>query len=64
VQENTDADRVRALTDKLDPGVGFYVVALAVGLLWPIAAVILYLVIAVYLFLPPRLFRRRRRRRT
>jgi len=64
VRGDTDPDRVRDLTDKLNPGVGFYVAALAVGLLWPIAAVILYLVIAVYLFLPLRLFRRRSSRRT
>jgi uncharacterized membrane protein len=62
VQDDTDPDRVRALTDKLNPSVGSYVVALAVGLLWPIVAVILYLVIAVYLLLPLSLFRRRRRR--
>jgi TMEM175 potassium channel family protein len=59
VRGDADPERIRDLTHKLTPGVGFYVVAIAVGLLWPIAAVILYLVIAVYLFLPLRLFGRR-----
>jgi TMEM175 potassium channel family protein len=63
VQGDADPESIRALTDKLTPSLGFYVVALAVGLLYPIAAVILYLIIAVYLFLPLRLFRRLRRRR-
>jgi uncharacterized membrane protein len=64
IRGDTDPERVRALTDKLTPGLAFYVVTLAVGLLFPIAAVILYLLIAVYLFLPLRLFARRRRHHT
>jgi uncharacterized membrane protein len=63
VRGDADPQHIRALTDKLTPSLGFYVVALAVGLVYPIGAVILYLIIAVYLFLPLRLFRRWRRRR-
>jgi uncharacterized membrane protein len=64
IRGDTDPEHVRALTDKLTPGLGFYVVVLATGLLFPIAAVFLYLLIAVYLFLPLRLFARRRRHHT
>jgi hypothetical protein len=64
IRGDTDPERVRALTDKLTPGLGFYVIALATGLLFPVAAVVLYLLIAVYLFLPVRLFGRLRRGHT
>jgi uncharacterized membrane protein len=45
-------DRVREVTAKLHPGLGFYGLAIAIGLLAPRAAVVLYLVIALYLLIP------------
>jgi uncharacterized membrane protein len=60
---DADPGRVRALTDKLTPSAGFYLFALAIGLLFPIAATALYLLIAVYMYLPLRLFLRARRGR-
>jgi TMEM175 potassium channel family protein len=61
LRAGADPQRVRALTDKLTPGLGLYVIAVIVGLVLPIAAVLLYLFIAIYLFLPLRLFYRLRR---
>ncbi|HEX5950619.1 MAG TPA: TMEM175 family protein [Actinomycetota bacterium] len=45
-------ERIRAVTVKLDPSLAVYVVAIGIGLVAPIAAVILYLVIALFLLIP------------
>ena len=47
-------DEVRLLTKRITPGVGGYVVLIVVGLVWPGAAVVGYLVIAAFLLLPMR----------
>ena len=48
------------LTKRTTPGLSFYAVMLAVGLLAPIAAVFGYLAIALYLIFPLALLRSRR----
>jgi membrane protein implicated in regulation of membrane protease activity len=56
---------VRALTSKLDPSLVSYAVAIGLGLLRPNAAVVLYLVIALFVIIPFRtVFRRIRPGRT
>ncbi len=45
-------DDARAITSKLNPSLAFYAVTIAIGLLVPVAAVVLYLVIALYLLIP------------
>lgn len=45
-------EHVRGVTTKLKPSLGFYGIALVVGLLLPIAAVGLYLIISLYLIIP------------
>ena len=52
---------MRAITAKLDPSLVSYAVAIGIGLLWPKAAVVLYLVIALFVIIPFRaVFRRLR----
>jgi len=52
VSEEKEDEDVRALTRKINPGLAFYAVAIGVGLLWPRAAVGLYLVIALFVLVP------------
>ena len=57
-------EEVKEVTKKLTPSIGFYAVAIAIGLLAPRIAVFLYLGIALYLLIPFRAVVQRRRRRT
>jgi uncharacterized membrane protein len=57
-------EEIKEVTKKLTPGLGFYAVAIATGLLAPRVAVFLYLAIALYLLIPFRTVLQRRRRRT
>ncbi len=52
VRTNLADDHVQAVSAKLAPSLGAYVVALVIGLLAPVAAVVLYFAIALYLILP------------
>jgi uncharacterized membrane protein len=61
-ESGTEEDR-RALTAKLDPSLASYAVAIGLGLWRPQAAVILYLVIALFVIIPFRTVIRRIRRR-
>jgi hypothetical protein len=61
-ESGTEEDR-RALTAKLDPSLASYAVAIGLGLSRPQAAVILYLVIALFVIIPFRTVIRRIRRR-
>ena len=61
-RDNSEAD-VRALTSKLDPSLVSYAVAIGLGLLRPNAAVVLYLVIALFVIIPFRAVTRLMRRR-
>ena len=56
-------DDARAITSKLNPSLAFYAVTIAIGLLVPVAAVVLYLAIALYLLIPFRAIARQLRRR-
>ena len=47
------------LTKKLAPGLAGYVAMIVLGLFLPVLAVLGYLVIAVYIIVPFRAFRRR-----
>jgi hypothetical protein len=51
VPDAADED-VRSFTAKVNPSLGFYAVAIGIGLLLPRAAVVLYLVIALFLLIP------------
>jgi TMEM175 potassium channel family protein len=64
VSRDNSEDDVRAISAKLDPSLAFYAVAIGIGLLWPTAAVVLYLVIALFVIIPFRaVFRRLRQAR-
>ena len=52
VQGDLADDDARAITAKLNPSLAFYAVTIAIGLLVPVAAVVLYLAIALYLLIP------------
>ena len=56
-------DDARAITSKLNPSLAFYGVTIAIGLLVPVAAVVLYFAIALYLLIPFRAIARQLRRR-
>lgn len=49
-------ERVRAVTAKLDPSLAVYALAIAIGVVAPTAAVVLYLAIALFLLIPFRTF--------
>lgn len=58
----SDADEhVALLSRKLTPGLGFYVVMIALGLFFPVAAVLGYLAIALFYLVPIHSLRRLRR---
>jgi uncharacterized membrane protein len=57
VQPDKDSAEVRAITKKLEPGLATYVAAIAIGLLLPRAAVVLYGLIALYILIPFRAIR-------
>lgn len=59
VRPDADDEEVDVLTRRLTPGLGGYVVFLAVGLFLPIVAVFGYLAIAVFFLVPIRHLRRR-----
>jgi hypothetical protein len=61
VKGRTDDDDAREVTAKRTPSLGFY--AIAIGIVLPRAAVIMYLAIAVFLLLPLRTVVRHARRR-
>lgn len=50
-RDNSEED-VRAISAKLDPSLASDAVAIGIGLLWPKAAVVLYLVIALFVIIP------------
>jgi uncharacterized membrane protein len=52
VRPDLSDDDVAAITGKLTPSVGAYVVAIGLGLLVPTVAVVLYLFVALYLVIP------------
>jgi uncharacterized membrane protein len=65
VRRDNKEEEVRAISAKLDPSLVSYVVAIGIGLLSPKAAVVLYLVIALFVIIPFRaVFRLIRRGRT
>jgi len=65
VRQDNKEDEVRAISRKLDPSLVSYAVGIGIGLLWPNAAVALYLVIALFVIIPFRaVFRLIRRGRT
>ena len=65
VRQDNKEEEVRAISRKLDPSLVSYAVAIGIGLLWPTAAVVLYLVIALFVIIPFRaVFRLIRRGRT
>jgi hypothetical protein len=51
-------EEITLLTHRLTPGLGAYVLLIAVGLFLPVVAVIGYFVIALFLLLPIRVRRR------
>jgi uncharacterized membrane protein len=59
VRPDAADEDVRMLTTKLNPGLAGYVAMLALGLFVPVAAVLGYLVVAVFLIVPFSLFRHR-----
>ena len=62
IKPDLNDEELRMLTRKLEPGLISYVVAIAIGLLLPRAAVALYFLIALFLLIPFRaLFRHSRR---
>jgi uncharacterized membrane protein len=61
VRRDNKEEEVRAISAKLDPSLASYAVAIGIGLLWPTAAVVLYLAIALFVIIPFRaVFRRLR----
>ena len=52
IKAEADNEEVRLLSSRLLPGVGLYAAIIAVGLVGPMAAVIGYLVIALFFLLP------------
>jgi len=58
VRPDTSDDEVQLLTQRLTPGLGGYVILIIVGLFFPVAAVIGYLVIALFYIIPFRDYRR------
>ncbi len=56
-------DDARAITSKLNPSLAFYAATIAIGLLVPVAAVVLYFAIALYLLIPFRAIARQLRHR-
>jgi uncharacterized membrane protein len=63
VRADMAAELVRDLTTRLTPGIAGYVVMIVLGLFFPTAAVLGYLVIAVFLLVPLELLRKRVARR-
>jgi uncharacterized membrane protein len=65
VRRDNKEEEVRAINRKLDPSLVSYAVAIGIGLLWPMVAVVLYLAIALFVIIPFRaVFRLIRRGRT
>ncbi len=64
ISDEAPQERVQAVSAKLTPSLGFYLVAIAIGLAMPQAAIFLYLVIALYLLIPFRAIFRTFGRRT
>lgn len=62
VNANLEDDEITLLTSRLTPGLGGYVLLILLGLFFPRVSVFGYLAVAVFLILPFRLPRRRRRR--
>ena len=58
VRPDTSDEEVQLLTQRLTPGLGGYVILIIVGLFFPVAAVIGYLVIALFYIIPFREYRR------
>jgi uncharacterized membrane protein len=52
ISDEHPEERVQAVTAKLTPSLGFYLLAIAIGLAAPKVAIFLYLLIAVYLLIP------------
>jgi uncharacterized membrane protein len=52
IKADRSEEEVRAMTTKLNPSLGFYALAIGIGLLAPPVAVFLYLAIALYLLIP------------
>jgi uncharacterized membrane protein len=63
VKHEAPDEDLRAITRKLTPSFGLYLAAIGVGLLRPRAAVVMYLLIALFLLLPIRSIARHLRRR-
>lgn len=59
MRPDADDDEVLVLTRKLTPGLGGYVAMIVLGLFLPVAAVLGYLVIAVFYLVPIRFLRHR-----
>jgi hypothetical protein len=64
ISDEHPEERVQAVTAKLTPSLGFYLLAIAIGLAAPKVAIFLYLLIAVYLLIPFRAIFRHLGRRT
>jgi uncharacterized membrane protein len=60
VRPDAEDEEVQTLTSRLTPSLGGYVVLIALGLFFPIVAIVGYLVIAIYLILPFGLIRGRK----
>ena len=64
VDADKDDTEVRAITKKLEPGLATYAAAIAIGLLFPRIAVVLYGLIALYILIPFRAIKNWLRRST
>ena len=60
VRPDADDEEVQVLTKRLTPSLAAYVVLIGVGLFLPLAAVLGFLTIALYLIVPVGLVRHRR----
>jgi len=61
VHPDADDDEVAAISKRLAPGLGFYLVMIGLGLFFPVVAVLGYLTIAILCLVPIHALRRRRR---
>ena len=61
VHPDAHDDEVAAISKRLAPGLGFYVVMIGLGLFFPVVAVLGYLAIAIFYLVPIHSLRHRHR---